>query len=57
LLYTRAIIGAPRWAQHGCLRDQVLFRAGGSQVISLAEIPMPVTLAQADVIAGRLGVS
>ena len=39
----------------GCLRDQVLFLDGGNQqVVPVAEIRLPVTLAQADEIVARL---
>jgi hypothetical protein len=38
----------------GCMRDQVIFLAGGSRTVPITEIRMPVTLAQADAIVGRL---
>jgi nucleoside-diphosphate-sugar epimerase len=38
----------------GCLRDQVVFLAGGTRAVPLADIPMPITLAQADALVGRL---
>jgi hypothetical protein len=38
----------------GCLHDQVVFLEGGSQVVPISEIHMPVTLAQADALVDRL---
>jgi len=38
----------------GCMRDQVVFLAGGSRTVPITEIRMPITLAQADAIVGRL---
>ena len=38
----------------GCMRDSVLFLDGGSRTVPISEIRMPVTLAQADAIVGRL---
>jgi len=38
----------------GCMRDQVIFLAGGTQAVPIADIPMPITLAQADALVGRL---
>jgi hypothetical protein len=38
----------------GCMRDQVVFLAGGSRTVSITEIRMPITLAQADAIVDRL---
>jgi hypothetical protein len=38
----------------GCLTDQVVFLAGRTAVVPLADVPIPITLAQADVIVNRL---
>jgi hypothetical protein len=38
----------------GCMRDQVLFLDGRRTTVPITEIRMPVTLAQADAIVGRL---
>lgn len=38
----------------GCLRDQVLFLAGGTQVVPISDIRLPVTLHQADALVARL---
>jgi len=38
----------------GCLADEVVFMAGGTAVVPLADVPIPITLAQADVIVNRL---
>ncbi len=38
----------------GCLRDEVIFLAGGSRTVPISDISMPVTLAQADALVGRL---
>jgi len=38
----------------GCMRDQVVFLAGGTRTVPITEIRMPVTLAQADAIVSRL---
>jgi len=38
----------------GCLQDQVVFLQGGSQVVPISEIRMPVTVAQADALVARL---
>jgi len=38
----------------GCMRDQVVFLAGGSRTMPISEIRMPITLAQADAIVNRL---
>jgi hypothetical protein len=37
-----------------CLRDQVVFLAGGTRVVPVSDISMPVTLAQADALVDRL---
>lgn len=37
-----------------CTRDQVVFLDGGSGVVPISEIRMPVTMQQADAIVGRL---
>ncbi len=38
----------------GCMRDRVIFLEGGSRVVPITEIRMPVTLAQADAIVDKL---
>lgn len=38
----------------GCLQDQVVFLQGGSQVVPISEIRMPVSVAQADALVARL---
>ena len=38
----------------GCMHDQVVFLEGGSRVVPISEIHMPVTLAQADALVDRL---
>lgn len=38
----------------GCLHDQVVFLAGGVNTVPISQIPMPVTLASADLLVGRL---
>lgn len=38
----------------GCMHDQVVFLEGGSRVVPISEIQMPVTLAQADALVDRL---
>jgi hypothetical protein len=38
----------------GCLRDQVVFLEGGTKTVPIAEISMPVTLANADALVSRL---
>lgn len=38
----------------GCLHDQVVFLEGGSHVVPISEIQMPVTLVQADAVVDRL---
>jgi hypothetical protein len=38
----------------GCLQDQVLFLAGGSRVVPIADVTMPITLAEADALVARL---
>jgi hypothetical protein len=38
----------------GCMRDQVVFLAGGSRTVPITEIRMPITLAQADALVDRL---
>ena len=37
-----------------CMKDQVVFLDGGSRTAPVSEIPMPVTLTQADAIVARL---
>jgi hypothetical protein len=37
-----------------CMKDQVVFLDGGSRTVPISEIPMPVTLAQADAVVARL---
>jgi len=39
----------------GCLRDQVVFLAGGSRTVPLAEVTNQITMAQAEAIVSRLG--
>lgn len=41
----------------GCMRDRVLFLAGGAKTVPTAEIRMPVTLVQADALVARLRAS
>jgi hypothetical protein len=38
----------------GCLRDQVVFLEGGTKTVPIAQIPMPITLANADALMSRL---
>jgi hypothetical protein len=38
----------------GCLRDQVVFLTGGTRAVPLADVVMPITLAQADALVDRL---
>jgi hypothetical protein len=38
----------------GCTKDQVVFFEGGSRVVPLSEIKMPVTMASADAVASKL---
>lgn len=38
----------------GCMHDQVVFLEGGSGVVPISEIHMPVTLTQADALVDRL---
>ena len=38
----------------GCMHDQVVFLQGGTSVVPVSEIRMPVTLAQADALVDRL---
>ena len=38
----------------GCLHDQVVFLEGGTKTVPIREIPMPVTLANADILVNRL---
>ena len=38
----------------GCLRDQVIFLAGGTRVVPLADVSLPITLTQADALVHRL---
>ena len=38
----------------GCLKDQVVFLEGGTRVVPITEIRMPVTVAQADAIVDQL---
>ena len=38
----------------GCMRDQVVFLAGGSRTVPITEIRMPITLASADALVDRL---
>jgi hypothetical protein len=38
----------------GCMKDQVVFLDGGVRTVSVSELKMPVTLAQADSIVARL---
>jgi len=38
----------------GCTRDQVVFLAGGSRTVPLAEVTSQITMAQAESIVGRL---
>jgi hypothetical protein len=38
----------------GCMQDQVLFLEGGTRVVPITEIRMPVTVAQADTIVDQL---
>jgi len=38
----------------GCLKDQVVFLEGGTRVIPISELQMPVTLAQADAVVDKL---
>lgn len=37
-----------------CLKDQVVFLDGGSRTVPIGEIPMPVTVPQADAVVARL---
>ena len=37
-----------------CMKDQAVFLDGGSRTVPVSEIPMPVTLAQADAVVARL---
>ena len=37
-----------------CLKDQVVFLDGGSRTVPISEIPVPVTLTQADAVVARL---
>jgi hypothetical protein len=38
----------------GCLHDQVVFLAGGTRSVPIADIPMPITLAHADALVDSL---
>jgi hypothetical protein len=38
----------------GCMRDQVVFLAGGSRSVPITEIRMPITMTQADALVDRL---
>jgi hypothetical protein len=38
----------------GCLHDQVVFLAGGTRSVPIADIPMPMTLAHADTLVDSL---
>lgn len=38
----------------GCMHDQVVFLEGGTKTVPIKEIPMPVTMANADILVGRL---
>ena len=38
----------------GCMRDQVIFLAGGTRTVPLGEISSQITLAQADAVVARL---
>lgn len=38
----------------GCLHDQVVFLDGGSRVVPISEIRMPITMASADEVVSRL---
>jgi hypothetical protein len=38
----------------GCMHDQVVFLQGGTRVVPVSEIRMPVTVAQADALVDRL---
>jgi len=40
--------------RRGCLRDQVIFLAGGTRVVPLADVSLPITLTQADALVHRL---
>jgi hypothetical protein len=37
-----------------CMKDQVVFLDGGSRAVLISEIPMPVTVPQADAVVARL---
>ncbi len=39
---------------YGCMRDEVVFLAGGSRVVPISQIPMPITLANADALVSGL---
>lgn len=38
----------------GCLRDQVVFLEGGTRTVPIGDIPMPITLANADALVSTL---
>lgn len=38
----------------GCMHDQVVFLQGGTRVVPISEIRMPVTVAQADSLVEKL---
>jgi hypothetical protein len=38
----------------GCLRDRVVFLDGGTRTVSVSELTLPLTLAQADAVVARL---
>lgn len=38
----------------GCLRDQVVFLEGGTKTVPIRDIPMPITLANADALVSTL---
>jgi hypothetical protein len=37
-----------------CMKDQVVFLDGGSRTVLISELPMPVTVPQADSVVARL---
>jgi hypothetical protein len=37
-----------------CMKDQVVYLDGGSRTVLISEIPVPVTLTQADAVVARL---
>ena len=38
----------------GCMKDQVIFLDGGSRIVAVSELTLPLTLAQADAVVARL---